>query len=81
MKKLLLVLLLLPLLMACEEKVSVSAFKHPDLAGCKLYDIKNPNIYVVRCPAVDTTMVQFSSGKTTKRVITVDGVEYEQKTP
>ena len=52
----------------------------PELADCKFYHLRSGDlgagITVARCPN-STTTTQYKSGKTTKNVIVVDGVEYE----
>lgn len=51
----------------------------PELADCKFFTLRDDMSYlrVVRCPMSETT-VQYSSGKSKRTAVTIDGVEYEK---
>lgn len=82
MKKLILILSLL-VVSACTPVTSSSDgdFQKPtELQDCKFFNMRNSsgNVYVVvRCPNSATTTT--SNGKHKKRVIVVDGVEFQEK--
>lgn len=78
-----LLIISLALLSACTpttNSVDGDFQKPPELADCKFFEMRSSgalNLMVVRCPN-STTSTQMS-GKQKKRVIVIDGVEFEQK--
>lgn len=75
---------LVVLLTACEngsKNIDFSQSLPDGFKDCKVVYVYNKDgegVYLARCPN-STTTVKYNSGKTTRRVITVDGVEYEAK--
>ena len=83
--KLLLVLVVVALLSACSPSVKPSGYESilqtsPGFEDCKVAIVSDgiSTITVVRCPFSSTTVKQ-PSGKSTKTVVVIDGVEYVKK--
>lgn len=82
MKKLIVILGVL-MLAGCYDRARIVNFPAmpPELADCKVYAINNTNgehITVMRCPN-STTSTNYSSGKTTRSTVVIDGETYEKK--
>lgn len=81
----LLLIVVVAMLFGCTSSVgeTTESWKLPKgLEDCKVYDVGyKPNaitMTAIRCPN-STTSVDYNSGKIKKRVITVDGTQYEEK--
>lgn len=71
------------LLAGCKEGAEPVPFKAmpKELEGCVLYDITTAdsrNVLLARCPH-STTSLEYRMGKSQRRSIVVDGVEYAEK--
>ncbi len=83
MKKFAIIFALLSLSGCFKNSYSTVKFPEtpPELSDCKFFNMSNDDgafITVARCPN-STTSTTFTSGKSKRTVVIIDGVEYEAK--